>query len=317
MKKTLYEIGQAWLSGQPLTDAECRRVLGWSGGPALYFAGKQERQRALDALAWLCRDAAEGAREGRLERFAQAFSLPLEGARERMESFSRLLHRKSPVIIGVEGLDGSGKTVQAERLRRALEARGSRVLAIDFPQYGSFFGREIGVLLAGKEGASALELDEKSMCLWFAMDRWKALDGLALEDYDYVVFNRYTLSNAVYQTARKYRGLEREFAEWVFVLEHIQLGLPIPDVYLYLHTKAELCGENVLKKEGREYTQGLDVYERSEDLLECCHRMYRELSEEVREICVLNCLDGSGRLKSVEDIGAAVLERLEEQGLLN
>lgn len=317
MKKTLYEIGQARLGGQALTDAECRRVLGWFGSPALYFAGQQERQRALDALVWLCRDAAEGAREGRLERFAQAFSLSQEGARESVERFSRLLHRKSPIIIGVEGLDGSGKTVQAERLRRALEARGGRVLAIDFPQYGSFFGREIGALLAGKEGASALELDEKSMCLWFAMDRWKALDGLALEDYDYVIFNRYTLSNAVYQTARKYRRLEREFAEWVFVLEHIQLGLPIPDVYLYLHTKAELSGENVLKKEGREYTQGLDVYERSEDLLECCHRVYQEMAEEVREIRVLNCLDGSGRLKSVEDIGAAVLERLGENGLLN
>lgn len=315
MKKTLYEIARTRAEGRPLTDAECRRALGWFGGPSLYFAGGRERERALDALAWLYQNAA-GEAEGRASCFARAFRLPPERAEELLDGFRRRSNRKSPVIVGVEGLDGAGKTVQADRLRGALEARGKRVLAIDFPRYGGFFGREIGALLAGGKGASALELDEKSMCLWFALDRWKTLDGLDLEAYDYVVFNRYTLSNVVYQTARKYRGLEREFAEWIFTLEHIQLGLPIPDIYLYLHTKAELCGENVLKKEGRQYTEGLDVYERSEDLLECCHRMYRELSEEIREVCVLNCLDGSGQLKSVEGIGGAVLACLEENGLL-
>ena len=153
------------------------------------------------------------------------------------------------------------------------------------------------------------------MSLWFAMDRWKALEGLALEGYDYVIFNRYTLSNVVYQTARRCGGLDRGFAEWIFVLEHIQLGLPIPDLYLYLHTKADLCGENVLKKEGRRYTQGLDVYESAEELLERCHHMYRELAQEIREICVLNCLDGSGRLKGVDEIGGSVLDCLAESDL--
>lgn len=314
MKRTFCEIAQARAEGRPLTDGECRRVLGWFGGPPLYFAGEGERRQALDALAWLCQNAPGGGKDCAAS-FARALSLPLERARALTERFSALLHRRDPIVVGVEGLDGAGKTVQAERLRRALEGAGKRVLAIDFPQYDSFFGREIGALLAGKEGASALELDERSMSLWFAMDRWKALDGLALEGYDYVIFNRYTLSNVVYQTARRCGGLDRGFAEWIFVLEHIQLGLPIPDLYLYLHTKADLCGENVLKKEGRRYTQGLDVYESAEELLERCHHMYRELAQEIREICVLNCLDGSGRLKGVDEIGGSVLDCLAENGL--
>ena len=322
MKKTLCETARAYLEGQELTDGQCRAVLGWFGGASLYFPGKEERRRALDALAWLYENArrlpAEDAPkpDACAARFAQAFDLPPERAEGLVDSYRRRQERREPVIIGIEGLDGSGKTVQAERLRGALEARGMRVRLIDFPQYGSFFGREIGALLAGKEGASALNLDEKSMCLWYALDRWKTVSGAGLEAYDCVIFNRYTLSNVVYQSARKYGGLNRPFADWIFELEHIQLGLPIPDIYLYLQTKAELSGANVLKKEGREYTQGLDVYERSEDLLACCRRIYQELAVEIREIRVLDCLDESGRLKDVEEIGGAVLDCLEASGLL-
>lgn len=321
MKKTFREIAQAHMDGQRVTEAECRAVLGWFGGPSLYFPGEREKKSALDALVWLCEEgpAAEGRsrpEESRAARFAQAFSLEPQRAERLLNGFYDRVDRREPVIIGVEGLDGSGKTVQAAELRKALERRGNRVQVIDFPRYGGFFGREIGGLLAGKDGASALELDEKSMCLWYALDRWQTLGGVNLGAYDYIIFNRYTLSNVVYQSARKYRRLDCGFADWIFELEHIQLGLPIPDVYLYLHTKAELCGENVLKKEGRQYTEGLDVYESSEDLLECCHQLYRELSGEIEEIRVLNCLDEFGVLKSVEEISGAVVGSLREYGLL-
>ena len=317
MKKTLRETALAHLDGRRLTEAQCRAVLGWFGGPSLYFPGEGAKKTALDALAWLCQNVPAGGGEepGCAARFAQAFSLEPRRAEKLLDSFWERADRRGPVIIGMEGLDGSGKTVQADRLRAALEERGKRVLAIDFPQYDSFFGREIGALLAGNGGASALELEEKSMCLWYALDRWRALEGLDLGQYDYVVFNRYVLSNVVYQTARKCHGLDRGFADWIFTLEHIQLGLPLPDLYIYLDTKAQLCGENVLKKEGREYTHGLDVYEGSESLLECCRRMYRELAAEIGEIRVLNCLDGSGRLKSVEEIGRAVLGVLDGNNL--
>ena len=43
--------------------------------------------------------------------------------------------------------------------------------------------------------------------------------------------------------------------------------------------------------------------------------MYRELAQEIREIRVLNCLDGSGRLKGVDEIGGSVLDCLAESDL--
>lgn len=224
--------------------------------------------------------------------------------------------RDGPILLALEGLDGSGKTVQARLLRAALERKGARVLALDFPRYDSFFGREIGRLLSGRDGSqTAMELDPKSMCLWYAADRWRTLSACDWRAYDYVLFNRYTLSNAVYQTARQFGGMNRAFVDWVFQLEHVQLGLPEPDLYFYLETTVEGVEGNVLKKEGRSYVRGADVYECASDLLARCRALYLELSGTRENIQAIPCLSETGDMLPPEKIGSRILSALRERGL--
>jgi len=319
MKKNFSQLAQAYRY-HALAESDCRAVLQWFEAPSLYFPAQQDALRAFDALSWLDQAVKDHpallsgtqAQEQCTAAFSATFSLPAQSASRLFRNFLRWFDAPQPVIIGIEGLDGSGKTVQANKLSAALEQSGSRVCLIDFPQYGSFFGKEIGGLLSGRDSTSALDLDEKSMCLWYALDRWNAMRPLRLEDYDYVIFNRYTLSNVVYQSARKYNGFHQEFADWVFSLEHTQLALPVPDLYLYLDTKSDLCGENVLKKGGRDYTDGLDVYESYQALLRCCHGIYRTLAGKIPEIKILDCMDGRGNLKTVEAVGAEILLCLKD-----
>ena len=47
-------------------------------------------------------------------------------------------------VIAFEGIDGSGKTVQMQYLRRTLQQLGMSVDTKAFPVYQSYFGREIG-----------------------------------------------------------------------------------------------------------------------------------------------------------------------------
>ncbi|MCD7886050.1 MAG: hypothetical protein LUG44_00285 [Clostridiales bacterium] len=312
MKQTLHQLAQKVDAGVPLSGGERRAVLQWFGQSSVYFPTEEETQRAQSALLWLDRQRGEISSS----TFAQACSLPEDAAAQILGRWTAQADRPQPVIIGIEGLDGSGKTVQAERLRAALCKTGKTVLVLDFPQYSSFFGKEIGALLSGKDGATAMELDGKSMCLWYAIDRWDTIHKLPLERYDYVIFNRYVLSNAVYQTARGCGGYDRAFLEWVFALEHTRLELPVPDVYLYFDTQASVTGENVLKKGQRGYVEGLDVYERSQDLLTRCHGLYRRLAAEIEEVQVVPCMDADGTLRSIEDIHEQALAALNERGLL-
>lgn len=303
-----------------LPESDCRAVLSWFKGASIYFPTEEEKKRARDAFIWMDLNTSDCThfddRNECVAVFSENFALPVCDVERLLNDYVRQADTVQPVIIGIEGLDGSGKTVQAKKLRDFLEQRGKSVCMIDFPQYSSFFGKEIGALLSNAGTVSAMELDEKSMCLWYGLDRWNTVNRAQIEKYDYVIFNRYTLSNVVYQSARRYGGLHQQFADWIFELEHIQLALPVPDLYIFLNTKSEFCSANVLRKGEREYVDGLDVYEKSKDLQSCCHTIYRKLAEEIDEVLFLECVDDQGSMRDMEEIHSDIIANLTKYGLL-
>ena len=76
-------------------------------------------------------------------------------------------------VIAIEGIDGSGKSVQYNKLAEALTDMGYSVEKREYPKYESYFGSHIGSYLSGAEGVKADAVDGKSMALWFALDRWE------------------------------------------------------------------------------------------------------------------------------------------------
>lgn len=295
MKKTLRQI--AALRSAP-TSIDLASALRWHTRSHGYFAPDGAAETAFAALQSL-------------------HSCPEKAEPELLRQFLAQADTATPAIIAIEGLDGSGKTLQATALRDALARAGKRVYMTDFPRYDSFFGREIGALLSGTGRISAMELDARSMSLWYAMDRWKTLHDVNLNEYDYVIFNRYTLANVVYQSARTAGALDRELADWVLQLEHKELNLPVPDLYIYLDTDSSVSGENVLKKGQRDYTSGPDVYERSTALLDVCHSIYRQLSGELPSVRRIPCMAEDGSMKSARSIGDMLMDLLRESELID
>lgn len=161
-----------------------------------------------------------------------------------------------------------------------------------------------------------MNVDTKSMCLWYALDRWNTLSNQNWQDYDYILFNRYTLSNAVYQTARQYHGMNQDFINWVFKLEYEQLHLPIPNLYIFLETPVKDSRDNVLKKEERSYVKGLDIYEQSSSLLSCCRQIYLTLAETETNIKIVSCCDEAGHMLPPERIQEQIISTIRKCGLL-
>src|SRR5690606_11322964 len=118
-----------------------------------------------------------------------------------------------------EGIDGSGKTVQIKLIKEILVTKGYKVLELSFPNYNSFFGKQIGELLSGNSSVNANTVDVKSMSLWYAVDRWKEFQSVNVSNYDIILLNRFTLSSAVYQSIRNESYDWEEITEWVFNLE--------------------------------------------------------------------------------------------------
>ena len=133
-------------------------------------------------------------------------------------------------IIAIEGIDGGGKGVQVSALTKNLEALGYSVARRDYPMYDAYFGAQIGRLLSGADGIRADEIDGKSMALWFALDRWESFKNYTDGETDFLIINRFVLSNAVYQSIRDIDMGKPDIVDWVMELEYEHFGLPKPDL---------------------------------------------------------------------------------------
>lgn len=217
-------------------------------------------------------------------------------------------------LICFEGIDGSGKTIQMTLLERRLRAVGFSCSTMSFPRYESFFGKEIGSLLANRCGTSALNVDPKSMSLWYALDRWAAYveNDRAATQTDFVLVNRYTLSSVVYQSARG----EASLGEWIERLECDALGLPRPDLYIILDVPPSITSENVRKKGVRNYLESRsDVYESDQDLQTRAAGLYRDYAHKLQNANVISCsLDG--QMRDAEEISEDVVTALRAHRLL-
>lgn len=220
-------------------------------------------------------------------------------------------------IIAIEGIDGSGKSVQFKTLRDTLIKRGYTVDSREFPVYSSYFGSLVGSYLSGADGVRADEVDGKSMALWYALDRWENLkdykDGVA----DYMLINRYVLSNAVYQSIREVDIGRADLVDWVFDLEYGHFGIPQADLFLFYDVAPQQAGENVMKKGFREYVGGnkKDVYEESKTIQQRAREKYVEAAETRQDVELIQCMGENG-LRTIEDIAAETIMLLESKGLV-
>lgn len=212
----------------------------------------------------------------------------------------------APFIVAIEGIDRAGKTTQTTLLRQALEGAGERVTVLSFPRYETFFGRTIRALLDGHGATSAATLDPRSMSLWYALDRWQAFGALD-PSATVVLLNRFTLSNAVYQSARAPHEEADALFDWVIELEHGQLGLPRPHVTVVLDVAPSLSRARSHRVDGAGgRTEEPDVYERSDDLLAAARRRYLAAAEGDDAVAIVGGGEGDGA--TPEQIHRAVLD---------
>ena len=214
-------------------------------------------------------------------------------------------------IIAFEGIDGTGKSVQMNELRIKLEQQGLAVGVLSFPDYDSFFGGCVGRYLTKKDGVSASDVDQRSMALWFAMDRWAAFRDFDYSKFDVLLINRYVLSNAVYQSIRDLDVDKPDILDFVLELEHRQLKLPQPDLYLILDVDLSAAQDNVTKKGYRNYVgDEKDEYEKQDSIQLRARSKYLSFGERLPNVQVIPCME-DGALLPIEAIAQRVYAAAE------
>jgi len=191
-------------------------------------------------------------------------------------------NKKGKLII-LEGTDGSGKTVQFERLLKHLRKMKIKTKSLDFPRYNKDSSYFVKQYLKGNYG-DWKEVSAYRASLFYALDRFAALNQLNkwLEDGEVVISNRYVASNLGHQGLKvKNSAGRKKFYQWLYNLEYNILGLPLPDLNIFLHVPAEIAFKLISHKKKREYlgNKKRDIHEKDILHLKKAEKIFCEVVE--------------------------------------
>ena len=206
-------------------------------------------------------------------------------------------------LIVFEGTDGSGKTTQFARLCRRLDETGKAYERLVFPQYDQPSSALIRMYLGGEFGEKPGDVNPYAASAFYAVDRYASMKKVWGDRYQaggLVLADRYTTSNAVHQAAKCPPEERGEFLRWLDDFEHNRMGLPRPDLVLYLDMPTQRAVELLRSREEATHTRA-DIHELDTGYLAAC----RESALEAARLLgwrVVPCVDRGGALRSVEEI---------------
>ena len=175
-------------------------------------------------------------------------------------------------LVVLEGIDGSGKSAQYRRLVSRFEREGIKYHSIVFPRYDQESSALIRMYLGGQFGEKPEDVNAFAASIFYAVDRsasymtdWKEYyeqGGLVLSD-------RFTTSNAVHQGAKLGADEQPAFFDWLYDLEYVKLGLPRPDMVIYLDVDVETSMARMKHRQQKTGRDG-DIHERDVEYLQHC-----------------------------------------------
>lgn len=219
-------------------------------------------------------------------------------------------------LIVIEGTDGSGKSTQFKKLSEHLEMDGIGFKHLEFPRYSEESSALIRMYLAGDFGTKPADVNAYAASAFYAVDRYASYKmdwGQWYEEGGLVLSGRYTTSNAVHQ-ASKVVGADREkYLQWLYDFEYDKMGLPRPDLTIYLDVPTDYT-EKLLRSREQATNTNADIHEQDMDYLAACRECGRAAAK-FYGWTVIQCVR-DGKMRTIEDIHqeiyAAVKQCLED-----
>ncbi|NCC78979.1 MAG: thymidylate kinase [Clostridia bacterium] len=208
-------------------------------------------------------------------------------------------------LIVIEGVDGSGKQTQSEKLYRTLLNKGLKVLKIEFPDYKSESSSLVKMYLRGDFGKNPDDVSAYVASSFFAVDRYASYTTKWKSFYEsggVVIADRYTTANMVHQASKITDEKERDaFLEWLAHLEFEMYGIPRPDLVFFLDVPPEVSME--ITKERKNKITGAsekDIHEGDQHHLDTSYENAHYVADKygwTKISCVAD-----GQMRSKEDI---------------
>lgn len=206
-------------------------------------------------------------------------------------------------LIVFEGTDGSGKSTQFRLLCERLAGEGTDFTRLVFPQYQEPSSTLIRMYLGGEFGVNPGDVNPYAASAFYAVDRyaaWKKVWGSAYTGGGLVLADRYITSNAVHQAAKLPEEAWQAFFDWLYEFECDKLGLPKPDLVIYMDMPTAQALELLRARERSAGTTG-DIHETDSGYLALCRRTAGKAADYLGWHRI-SCVDKAGRIRLPADI---------------
>ena len=161
------------------------------------------------------------------------------------------------------------------RLCSRLEAEEIKYHHIVFPRYDNDSSALIKMYLSGQFGSNPNDVNAYTASAFFAVDRFASYRtdwGDIYNSGGFVLSDRYTTSNAVHQGAKLPDEELPAFFEWLYDFEYVKLGLPKPDLVIYLDVDVETSLRRMKHRQEKTHTSA-DIHEKDIEYLKNCLRV--------------------------------------------
>lgn len=215
-------------------------------------------------------------------------------------------------LIIFEGLDGSGKGTQAALTAQKLRQRGVTLRQVTFPDYDSESSALVKMYLSGRFGQKPDDVNAYAASSFYAVDRFASYRtdwGAFYREGGLVLSDRYTTSNAVHQCSKLPPAQWDGFLNWLFDFEYKKIGIPEPDLVLYLAVDPEVS-QKLLENRYHGDESKKDIQEKD--------REYMARSRAAAEYCArtlgwqrIECTCAGRAMRPVEEINAEILAKTD------
>ena len=205
-------------------------------------------------------------------------------------------------LIVIEGTDGSGKSTQFRLLSQRLTEEYREFKHLVFPRYSEPSSALIRMYLGGEFGGSPADVNAYAASAFYAVDRFASYKqdwGKWYEDGGLVLSDRYTTSNAVHQASKEHGEKQAAFLKWLYEFEYDKLGLPRPDLTIYLDVPTDFTEKLLRGREAATNTHA-DIHEKDMAYLATCRETGRAAAK-FYNWTVIECVR-NGTMRSIEDI---------------
>lgn len=214
-------------------------------------------------------------------------------------------------LIVIEGVDASGKQTQTELLHQRLPA----AKRVEFPNYQSQSSALVKMYLNGEFGTRADDVSPEVASVFFACDRFASYKTIWGEHYrkgGVVLADRYVTSNMIHQTCKIEEEERRQsFLTWIEQFEYGLMGLPRPDLVLFLDMPPEYGAKLMAERNNKITGQAQkDIHEQDRNYQRRAYDNAVAVAKQmgwVRLVCA-----EKGRIKTREEISREVWDRTAE-----